>query len=108
MWWSQIKAKKIGISGTLSYFRKGEPGRKGEPIFERGNQKVEAHYVVSRIIPPIRLCIGLSQIVSVRRMLAPCRTNGFVKFSDSEEMWVDVRHVWFRLILLDACVTHHP
>ena len=36
--------KKIEISGTFSYFRKGEPSRKGEPIFERGNQKVVAHY----------------------------------------------------------------
>ena len=30
------------ISGTFSDFRKGELGRKGEPIFERGNQKVDA------------------------------------------------------------------
>ena len=39
-----FRPKKIGISGTLSYFRKGEPSRKGEPIFERGDQKVDAHY----------------------------------------------------------------
>ena len=36
--------KSIEISGTFSYFKKGEPARKGEPIFETGNQKVDAHF----------------------------------------------------------------
>ena len=30
--------------------RVGEPSRKGEPIFERGNQKVDTHYDIMFIL----------------------------------------------------------
>ena len=48
--WVRVwRTKNSRISGTFWYFWKREPNRKGEPNFERRNQKIVAHYGVTLI-----------------------------------------------------------